>query len=313
MAAMEAEFRHAPSFAVARCRIGGGDRLKVEAGAAIATPMAIPNLPVFLSVPMLSEPRRRTPPLPRSGFSSMLLQTGFVPGIFAVALLVTSPPARAQEEAMATTDGELRRLMLEQLHNREYHLPLLGDQDTPIRFHRGRGSIKHGAGATEQVQAGLVADLVALLATSTVTRPPMRLSSSSSTQAAAARSSTCWRCRTAKSRRFRRHASSWATQRVAGTVCEHRHEDMTAPDGEAFHACPITHRSRCAARSRCTAPSGWCLPIQSPLAGETLATGVEVQRRTSTHPSADGLAYLAFERSRRSDRHAEDPRCGGLG
>lgn len=36
VAAMEAEVRHAPSFAVARCRLGGGDRLKVEAGAMMA-------------------------------------------------------------------------------------------------------------------------------------------------------------------------------------------------------------------------------------------------------------------------------------
>lgn len=36
MAAMEPDIRHAPSFAVARCRMSGGERLKVEAGAMMA-------------------------------------------------------------------------------------------------------------------------------------------------------------------------------------------------------------------------------------------------------------------------------------
>ncbi len=31
----------------------------------------------------------------------------------------------------------------------------------------------------------------------------------------------------------------WAAHRVVGTVCYHRHEHATAPDGEAFHAYPI--------------------------------------------------------------------------
>ena len=36
MGGMEPEIRHAPSFAVARCRMGGGEQLKVEAGAMMA-------------------------------------------------------------------------------------------------------------------------------------------------------------------------------------------------------------------------------------------------------------------------------------
>ena len=32
----------------------------------------------------------------------------------------------------------------------------------------------------------------------------------------------------------------WAAQPVSWTVCEHRHEDVTVPDGEALHAYPIT-------------------------------------------------------------------------
>ena len=110
-------------------------------------------------------PDHRRPPrywiAQRAARMYSLLKRGFVPAIFAVGLLVTSPPARSQEEATAPTDNGPRLLTLEQLHNGQYHLPLLGDEDTPIRFRGGRGSIRYGAGATEQVQAGLVRDQVA--------------------------------------------------------------------------------------------------------------------------------------------------------
>ena len=62
---------------------------------------------------------------------------------------------------MTPANGELRLLTLEQLRNGQYHLPLLGDEETPIRFHDGRGSITFGTGATERVHAGLAGDLVA--------------------------------------------------------------------------------------------------------------------------------------------------------
>lgn len=91
----------------------------------------------------------------------MRLKTGFAPALFAVGLLAASPPAHAEEEAEAPAGGALRRLALEQLLDGHYQLPLLGDEETPIRFHRGRGSITFGSGATERVHAGLVDDLVA--------------------------------------------------------------------------------------------------------------------------------------------------------
>ena len=37
------------------------------------------------------------------------------------------------------------------------------------------------------------------------------------------------------------------------------------------------------------------LVIESPLPGETVATGVEVRGKTSTLPSGDGLAYLVYD------------------
>ena len=63
-----------------------------------------------------------------------LLKTKFMPAIVAVGLLVTSPLARSEGEATVPTDSEPRLLTFEQLHNGQYHLPLLGDEDTPIRF-----------------------------------------------------------------------------------------------------------------------------------------------------------------------------------
>ena len=91
----------------------------------------------------------------------MRLKTGVAPALFAVGLLAAAPPAHAEEEAGTPAGGELRRLAFEQLLDGQYHLPLLGDEETPIRFHRGRGSITFGAGATERVHAGLVDDLAA--------------------------------------------------------------------------------------------------------------------------------------------------------
>ncbi len=84
----------------------------------------------------------------------------FVSLVF-VGLMALAQPARARSEAAAPADRELRLLTLEQLRDAEYHLPLLGDEETPIRFHQGRGSLTFGPGATEQVHAGLAGGLAA--------------------------------------------------------------------------------------------------------------------------------------------------------
>ena len=92
--------------------------------------------------------------------SARLLQ-GFAAVLMAVGLLATSQPVRAQEKGAAPPGGEPRTLSLERLRNAQYRLPLLGDEEIPIRFHGEQGSIKFGEGATQRVQAGLVGDLVA--------------------------------------------------------------------------------------------------------------------------------------------------------
>lgn len=89
------------------------------------------------------------------------LQAGFVAATVAVGLFVSSPPALAQEGDAAPADAESPHLTLQQLRDGHYQLPLLGDEETPIRFRGGQGSIRYGAGATERVEAGLVGDLVA--------------------------------------------------------------------------------------------------------------------------------------------------------
>ena len=78
-------------------------------------------------------------------------------------LLAVAGAAHAQERALqpVSGDGELRRVTIEQLHDGRYRLPLGGDEETAIRFHRGSGTVRYGDGATERVQAGLLADLVA--------------------------------------------------------------------------------------------------------------------------------------------------------
>ena len=64
-------------------------------------------------------------------------------------------------EAPAAAPMVTQRLTLEQLRNAEYFLPLLGDEDTPIRFEDGEGSIAYGEGATERDYAGIDNDTVA--------------------------------------------------------------------------------------------------------------------------------------------------------
>ena len=91
------------------------------------------------------------------------LKTGCNTLMYVVILLAAVADAHAQERVSNTPpgNGELQRLTLEQLHDGRYRLPLHGDEETPIRLHAGRGSIKYGEGATEQVDAGLIGDLVA--------------------------------------------------------------------------------------------------------------------------------------------------------
>jgi len=64
-------------------------------------------------------------------------------------------------EAALPAPPATQRLTLEQLRNAEYRLPLLGDQETPIRLVDGMGTLIYGEGATERETVGLIDDAVA--------------------------------------------------------------------------------------------------------------------------------------------------------
>ena len=226
----------------------------------------------------------------------MLLKTGFVPLVFAVGLLVTSPPARAQEEATAPTDGELRRLTLEQLHDGQYHLPLLGVEETPIRFHRRRGSIRYGTGATERVQAGLVGDLVAFGdldgdqvadAAVVVFIDPGGSGTFIHLLAMHDREGTPVQAgREFLGDRVRVKRLTISDGHIFVTMLAHGPRDgLCCPSIEIGRAFTLHGRRLVPTQA---------LVIASPLPGETVATGVEL-RGSTTHLSADGLAYLVYD------------------
>ena len=224
------------------------------------------------------------------------LQTGFVAAILAVGLLVTSPPARAQQEATAPMDGELRRLTLEQLHDGQYHLPLLGDEDTPIRFRGGQGSIRYGAGATERVQTGLVGDLVAFgdLDGDQVADAAVVVfidSGGSGTfiylLAMHDREGTPVQAG---------HEFLGDRVRVKSLTISGGHiiVTMEAHGPDDGLCCPSIEISRAFTLHGSRLVPTQALLIASPLPGQTVATGVEV-RGSTTHPPADGLAYLVYD------------------
>ena len=229
--------------------------------------------------------------------AKLFVKYGFAPSVFALGLLAASPPARAEEETPAPTDGELRLLTLEQLRDGQYHLPLLGDEETSIRFHRGQASISYGAGATQQVQAGVVGDLVAFGdldgdrvadAAVVVFIDPggsgtfihlLAMNDREGTPVQAGRESLGDRVRVQK-------------LTISGG---HIFVAMLAHGPGDGLCCPsVQIRRAFTLHGRRLVPTQ-VLAIESPLPGETVATGVEVRGNTSTHPFADGLAYLVYD------------------
>ena len=225
------------------------------------------------------------------------LQTGLVPTVIAVWLLAASLPARAQEEGAPPTEREPRPLSLEQLQNAQFHLPLLGDEKTPIRFHGGRGSIKYGDGATEQVHAGLVGDLVAFgdldgdqVADAAVvifidpggSGTFIHMLAMQNREGAPVQAG-----REFLGDRVRVQSLTISGGRIFVTMLAHGPDDGLC--------CPSTGISRAfTLQGRRLVPSQ-LLVIESPLPGEKVATGIDVRGRTSTDPFGDGLAYLVYD------------------
>lgn len=224
------------------------------------------------------------------------VSAGFVPAILSFGLILTAPQAWAQQPTTASTDGELRRLSVEQLRDGHYRLPLLGDEETPIRFRGGQGSIRYGVGATERVEAGLVGDLAAFgdldgddVADAAVVAFVNTGGSGTFIHLLAMRDREGTPVQAGRQflgDRVRVKSLAVSGGHIFVTMDAHAPDDgLCCPSIETTRAFTL-HGSR-------LVPTR-ALVIASPLPGETVATGVEV-RGSATHPPADGLAYLVHD------------------
>ena len=196
----------------------------------------------------------------------------------------------------APADAETR-LTLEQLRNAGYRLPLVGDDETPIRFVDGQASVQLGEGATERVHAGLVDDTVAF----------GDLDDDGITDAVVVVYINYGGTGT-----FTHLAALLDRDRVpvqAGRVLlgdRARVESVTISSGEISAnmlthgpddglCCPslnVTRKFRLQAGRIASIQS---LVLDAPLPGQTVASGVELRGTTSTFPSSGGLTYLVYD------------------
>ena len=209
--------------------------------------------------------------------------------------LVVSAQGWAQQHTTAPADEPLR-LTLEQLRDGLYHLPLLGDEETPIRFRGGQRSIRYGVGATERVEAGLVGDLAAFgdldgddVADAAVVAFVNTGGSGTFIHVLALRDREGTPVQAG--RQFLGDRVRVKSIAISGG---HIFVTMDAHGPDDGLCCPSIETSRAfTLRGRRLVPTR-ALVIASPLPGETVATGVEV-RGSTTHPTADGLAYLVYD------------------
>ncbi len=218
------------------------------------------------------------------------LRTGFALAVVTLGSLVVSAEAGAQQHTTAPAGGEPRRLTLEQLRDGHYQLPLLGDEETPIRFRDGQGSIRYGAGATERMEAGLVGDLFAFgdldgdgVADAAVVAFVNTGGSGTFIHLFAVRNRNGMPVQAGRELLGDR-------VRVKSIAVSGRHIFVTMDahgPGDGL-CCPSIETTRAfMLRGKRLVPSR-ALVIAYPLPGETIATGVEVRGNT-THPCADGL------------------------
>ena len=190
-----------------------------------------------------------------------------------------------------------RRLTLEQLRNAEYRLPLLGDDDTPIRLEDGMGSIAYGEGATERDYAGLVDDTVAFgdldgdgIADAAVVVFTSGGGSGTFKHLIAVLDRDGAPVQAARAflgDRVRVESMTISSGEIVATMLAHRRSDGLC--------CPTLNVTRAFALRGDQLVPRKALVIESPLPGETVASGVEVRGTTSTHPSAESLAYSVYD------------------
>lgn len=200
-------------------------------------------------------------------------------------------------EAPAVAPMATQRLTLEQLRNAEYLLPLLGEEDTAIRLADGEGSIAYGEGATERDYAGVDNDTVAFgdldgdgIADAAVVLFTSGGGSGTFKYLVAVLDRDGEPVQAARAflgdRVLVRSLAITGGRIVAETVT-HR-----AGDGLC---CPTLEITRDFALRGGELAERQALVIESPLPGETVASGDEVRGTTTMHPSSDGLRYLVYD------------------
>ena len=190
-----------------------------------------------------------------------------------------------------------QRLTPEQLRNAEYRLPLLGEENTPIQFEDGEGSIAYGEGATERDYAGIEDDMVAFgdldgdeIADAAVVVFTSGGGSGTFRYLIAVLDrdgAPVQAARVYLGDRVQVESVTIASGEIVMDVLAHRRSDGLC--------CPTLNITRGFALRGDQLVPRQALVIESPLPGETIASGVEVQGITSTHPSGDGLAYLVYD------------------
>ena len=190
-----------------------------------------------------------------------------------------------------------QRLTLEQLRNAEYRLPLLGDEDTPIRFEDGEGSIAYGEGATERDYAGIVDDAVAFgdldgdgFADAAVVVFTSGGGSGTFKHLIAVLDrdgAPVQAARVYLGDRVQVESVTIASGEIVMDMLAHRRSDGLC--------CPTLSITRGFALRGDQLVPRQALVIESPLPGEPVASGVEVRGSTSTYPSGGGLAYLVYD------------------
>lgn len=193
-------------------------------------------------------------------------------------------------------DGLQQRLTLEQLRNAEYRLPLLGDEDTPIRLVDGMGTLVYGEGASQRERAGLVDDTVAFgdldgdgIADAAVVVFTSGGGSGTFIHLIAVLhrdGAPVQAARAFLGDRVQVESLTVSHGEIVATMLAHRRSDGLC--------CPTLNITRVFGLRGDRLVPRQALVIESPLPGEKVASGVEIRGTTSTYPSAESLAYSVY-------------------
>lgn len=189
------------------------------------------------------------------------------------------------------------RLTLDQLRSAQYHLPLLSDENTPIQFTDGAGHIAFGEGATERVSAGIVNDTVAFgdldgdgFADAAVIVFISGGGSGTFIHLVAVLDrdgQPAQAALTYMGDRVPVRSLTIAGGEIVAETIVHRPSDGLC--------CPTLEITRTFTLSGNQLVPRQALVIESPLPGETVASGVETRGTASTYPSAETLAYSVYD------------------